>query len=239
MHCINVWAGSSLACCNVFWHVAVVTSSFSLLPSGGKELANFFFPFPMFQFFLMKKIPIVCRPLILFHFTVTIKFTFCNLIWLLLSFSTLHGLHGSLLRANTSKTPYTKMYMVTNKKHTQGEASPSPCCSCCNYSRNTNKWKWLTGCQEYFVLTTESILLTKFPQLSLWVAEFQPPDNTISHYFLMNYPIYTKYMSNPRKKNPNTSANTHYFQAKVTKPAISLLYWESHFWGRDMNITHV
>lgn len=43
MHCANVWAGSSLACCNVFWHVAVLASSFSPLPSGGEELANFFF----------------------------------------------------------------------------------------------------------------------------------------------------------------------------------------------------
>lgn len=94
------------------------------------------------------------------------------------------------------------MHMATNKKHTQGEASPSPYCSFCNYSCNTNKWKWLTGCQEYFVLTTESTLLTKFPQLSLWVAEFQPPDNTISHSFLTNYPIYTKYLPNPRKKTP-------------------------------------
>lgn len=42
MHGINVWAGSSLACGNVFWHVAVLTSSFSPGPSGGEVLANFF-----------------------------------------------------------------------------------------------------------------------------------------------------------------------------------------------------
>lgn len=41
MHCINVGAGSSLACWNVFWHVAVLTSSFSPVLSGGEILANF------------------------------------------------------------------------------------------------------------------------------------------------------------------------------------------------------
>lgn len=42
MHCINTWAGSSLACCNVFWHVAVLTSSLSPVLSGGEVLAYFF-----------------------------------------------------------------------------------------------------------------------------------------------------------------------------------------------------
>lgn len=46
----------------------------------------------------------------------------------------------------------------------------------------------------------------------------------------MNYPIYTKNMPNPRKK-PNTSANAHYLQAKVTKPPRPLLYQEPHFYG--------
>lgn len=54
MHCVNVWADSSLACYNVFWHVAVVTSSFSSLPSGGKNqliFFLFFFHFQCFNFF--------------------------------------------------------------------------------------------------------------------------------------------------------------------------------------------
>lgn len=41
IHCINVWAGSSLAWSNAFWHVTVLMSSSSLIPFGGKVLANF------------------------------------------------------------------------------------------------------------------------------------------------------------------------------------------------------
>lgn len=44
----------------------------------------------------------------------------------------------------------------------------------------------------------------KFPQLSLWIAEFQPTDNTLSHSFLMNYPVYTKICPIP-EKNQTTS----------------------------------
>lgn len=41
IHCMNVWAGSSLAWSNAFWHVTVLTSCFSPIPFGGEVLANF------------------------------------------------------------------------------------------------------------------------------------------------------------------------------------------------------
>lgn len=108
MHCINTWAGSSLACCNVFWHVAVLTSSFSPVLSGGEVLAYFFICNVHDE-----KIPILSRLLILFYFFDLSCILQAILVNTLVS--ALHGPHGGLLCANARKTPRkVKMYMATN-----------------------------------------------------------------------------------------------------------------------------